>query len=154
MFFWNSFTFSMIQWMLAIWSLVCLPFLKPAWTSGSSWFTYCWSLAWRILNITSVCCCCWVASVVSDSVQPHWRQPTRVLCPWDSPGKNTGVGCHLLLQCMKVKSESGEAQSCLTLSEPMDCSPPGSSIHGIFQVRGLLANCFYLPMVVPWEWPT
>ena len=56
-------------------------------------------------------------------------------CPWDSPGKNTGVGCHFLLQCMKVKSESEVAQSCLTLRDPMDCSPPGSSIHGIFQAR-------------------
>ena len=57
--------------------------------------------------------------------------------PWDSPGKNTGVGCHFLLQCMKVKSESEIAQSCLTLSDPMDCSLPGSSIHGIFQARVL-----------------
>ena len=58
-------------------------------------------------------------------------------CPWDSPGKNTGVGCHFLLQCMKVKSESEVTQSCLTLRDPMDCSPPGSSIHGIFQARVL-----------------
>ena len=58
-------------------------------------------------------------------------------CPWDSPGKNTGVGCHFLLQCMKVKSESEVAQSCSTLRDPMDCSPPGSSIHGIFQARVL-----------------
>ena len=57
--------------------------------------------------------------------------------PWDSPGKNTGVGCHFLLQCMKVKSESEVAQSCPTPSNPMDCSPPGSSIHGIFQARVL-----------------
>ena len=57
--------------------------------------------------------------------------------PWDSPVKNTGVGCHFLLQCMKVKSESDVAQSCLTLSDPMDCSPPGSSVHGIFQARVL-----------------
>ena len=64
---------------------------------------------------------------------PHIRQPTRLPHPWDSPGKNTGVGCHFLLQCMKVKSESEVTQSCLTLSDPMDCSPPGSSIHGIFQ---------------------
>ena len=56
MFFWNSLAFSMIQWMLVIWSLVPLPFLKPAWTSGSSWFTYCWSLAWRILSITLLVC--------------------------------------------------------------------------------------------------
>ena len=64
-------------------------------------------------------------------------QPTRLFCPWDSPGKNTGVGCHFLLQSMRVKSESEVAQSCLTLYDPMDCSPPGSSIHGIFQARVL-----------------
>ena len=81
--------------------------------------------------------CCWVASVVSDSVQPHRRQPTRLSRPWDSPGKNTGVGCHFLLQCMKVKSESEVAQLCPTPSNPMDCSPPGSSVHGICQVRAL-----------------
>ena len=74
---------------------------------------------------------------MSNSVQPHGRQPTRLPRPWDSPGKNTGVGCHFLLQCMKVKSESEVFQSCLTLCDPMDCSPPGSSIHGIFQARVL-----------------
>ena len=74
---------------------------------------------------------------MSNSVQPHRRQCNRLLCPWDSPGKNTGVGCHFLLQCMKVKSESKVAQSCPTLSNPMDCSPPRSSIHGIFQVKVL-----------------
>ena len=74
---------------------------------------------------------------MSDSVRPHRRQPTRPPCPWDSPGKNTGVGCHFLLQCMKVKSESEVAQSCPTLNDPMDCSPPGSSIHGICQARVL-----------------
>ena len=57
--------------------------------------------------------------------------------PWDSSGKNTGVGYHFLLQCMKVKSESEVAQSCLTLRDPMDCSPPGSSVHEIFQARVL-----------------
>ena len=72
---------------------------------------------------------------MSDSVRPQRRQPTRLPRPWDSPGKNTGVGCHFLLQCMKVKSESEIAQSCLTLSDPMDCSLPGSSVHGIFQAR-------------------
>ena len=61
----------------------------------------------------------------------------RLPCPWDSPGKNTGVGCHFLLQCMKVKSESGVAQSCPTLHDPMDCGPPGSSVYGIFQARVL-----------------
>ena len=69
---------------------------------------------------------------MSDSVWPHRRQPT-----WDSPGKNTGMGCHFLLQCMKVKSESEVAQSCLTLSDPMDCSLPGSSVHATFQARVL-----------------
>ena len=78
-----------------------------------------------------------VASVVSDSVRPHRRQPTRLPHPWDSPGQNTGVGCHFLLQCMKVKSESEVAQSCPTLSDPMDWNLPGSSIHGIFQARVL-----------------
>ena len=76
-------------------------------------------------------------SVVSKSVQPHRRQPTRLPRPWDSPGKNTGVGCHFLLQCMKVKSVCEVAQSCPTLSDPMDCSLPGSSIRGIFQARVL-----------------
>ena len=70
---------------------------------------------------------------MSDSVQPHRRQPTRLRGPGDSPGKNTGVGCHFLLQCMKVKSQSEVIQSCPTLSDPMDCSLPGSSIHGISQ---------------------
>ena len=76
-------------------------------------------------------------SVVSDSVRPHRWQPTRLLCPWDSPGKNTGVGWHFFLQCMKVKSVSEVALSCPTLIDPMDCSLPGSSIHGIFQARVL-----------------
>ena len=70
-------------------------------------------------------------------MQPHRWQPTRLPHPWDSPDKNTGVGCHFLLQCMKVKSESEVAQSCPTLSNTMDCSLPGSSIHGIFQARVL-----------------
>ena len=70
---------------------------------------------------------------------PIRQQPTRLPRPWDSQGKNTGVGCHFLLQCMKVKSQSEVAQSCLT-QRPCDlmaCSLPGSSIHGIFQARGL-----------------
>ena len=74
---------------------------------------------------------------MSNSVRPHRWQPTRLPRPWDSPGKNSGVGCHFLLQCRKVKSESEVAQSCLTLCDPMDCSQPGSSIHGIFQARVL-----------------
>ena len=80
---------------------------------------------------------CYVALVVSDPVRPHRRQPTRLPLPWESPGKNTGVGCHVLLQCMKVKNESKVAQSCPTLSNPMDCSLSGSSVHGIFQARVL-----------------
>ena len=72
---------------------------------------------------------------MSDSVRPHRRQPTRLPHPWDSPGKNTGLGFHFLLQCKKVKSESEDAQSCLTLCDPMNCSLPGSSVHGIFQAR-------------------
>ena len=74
---------------------------------------------------------------MSNSVQPHRRQPIRLPRPWDSPGKNTGVGCHFPLQCMKMKSESEVTQSCLTPSNPMDCSPPASSVHGIFQARVL-----------------
>ena len=74
---------------------------------------------------------------MSDSVRPHRQQPTRLFRPWDSPGKNTGVGCHFLLQCLKVESERKVAQSFATPSDPMDCSLPGSSIHGIFQARVL-----------------
>ena len=62
---------------------------------------------------------------VTPGIAAHQAPP-----PWDSPGKNTGVGCHCLLQCMKVKSESEVAQLCPTLSDPMDCSLPGSSVHG------------------------
>ena len=78
-----------------------------------------------------------MALVVSDSVLLHRQQPTRLPRPWDSPGKNTGVGCHFPLQYTKVKSESEVAQLYPTLSDPMDCSLPGSSIHGIFQARVL-----------------
>ena len=74
---------------------------------------------------------------MSDSVRPHRQQLTRLPSPWDSPGKNAGVGCHFLLQFMKVKSESEVAQLCLTLCDPMDCSLPGSFVHGIFQARVL-----------------
>ena len=71
------------------------------------------------------------------TLRPHRRQPTRLPRPWDSPGKNTGVGRHFLLQCMKVKSEREVAQSRPTPRDPMDCSPPGSSAHGVFQARVL-----------------
>ena len=88
---------------------------------------------------------------MSDSVQPQRRHPTRLPHPWDSSGKNTGVGCRFLLQCMKVKSESEVAQSCPTLSYPMDCSLPGSSIHGIYQARVLewVAIAFSIIMLTP-----
>ena len=75
---------------------------------------------------------------MSDSVQPHRRQPMTLPRPWDSPGKNTGVGCHFLLQCMKVKSESEVAQTCPTLSDSMDyIQPTRPSVHGIFWARVL-----------------
>ena len=92
---------------------------------------------------------------MSDSVRSQRQQPTRLPRPWDSPGKNTGVGCNFLLQCMKVKSESEVAQSSLTLSDPIDCSLPGSSAHGIFQARvlewGAIAfspSLYILPLVL------
>ena len=74
---------------------------------------------------------------MSDSVRPHRWQPTRLCRPWDSPGKTAGVGCHFLLQCRKVKNESELVQSYLTLCKAIDCSLPGSSVHGIFQARVL-----------------
>ena len=83
---------------------------------------------------------------MSDSVRPHRRQPTRLPCPWDSPGKNTGVGCHFLLQCMKVKGASELAQSCPTLRDAMDCSLPGSSVPGIFQARVLEWGAIVYPV--------
>ena len=99
---------------------------------------------------------------MSNSVRPHRWKPIKLPHPWDSPGKNTGVGCHVLLQCMKVKSEREVAQSCPTVSDPMDYSPLGSSIHGIFQARVLewgaiafRANMWKdlqdLPNVYEWE---
>ena len=103
-----------------------------------------WKTVWRFL-------CCQVASVMFDSVRPHGLQPTGLLRPWDSPGKNTGVGCHFLFQCMKVENESEVAQSCLTLSDPMDCSLPGSSIHGIFQATVLEWGAIAFPMEISQE---
>ena len=88
---------------------------------------------------------------MSDFVRPHRWEPARLPCPWDSPGKNTGVGCHFLLQCIKVKSESEVAQSCLILSDPMDCSLSGSSIHGTFQASVLewVTSAFSLKWLQP-----
>ena len=98
---------------------------------------------------TCCCCCCYsVASAVSDSVRPHRRQPTRLPRPWDSPGKNTGVGCHFLLQCRKVKSESEVTESCPTLSDPMDCSPPGSAVPGVSRRERWSGRLCLLPLAV------
>ena len=103
---------------LNIWKLLIHILLKPAAVAAAA------AAAAKSLQLCLTLC---------DPID----EPTRLLCPWDSPGKNTGVGCHFLLQCMKVKSESEVAQSCPTLCNPMDCSLPGSSIHGIFQARVL-----------------
>ena len=81
---------------------------------------------------------------MSDSVWPHRQQPTRLSCPWDSPGKNTGVGCHFLLQYMKAKMENEVAQSRPTLRDPMDFSLLGSSVHGIFQAERTGVGCHCL----------
>ena len=86
--------------------------------------------------------------LLNNSVRLHRRQPTRLPGPWNSPGKNTGVGCHFLLQCIKVKSESEIAQSCPTLCDPRDCSLPGSSIHGIFQARVLEWGAITFPKII------
>ena len=90
------------------------------------------------------CCCCYVTSVVSDSVRP-----TRFLHPQDSPGKNTGVGCHFLLQCMHACMHAKSLQLCPTLCDPMDSSPPGSSVHRILQARILewVAISFSRPLL-------
>ena len=94
------------------------------------------TLEWVAISFSNAC-------IHSKSLQscptlwPHRQQPTKLRCPWDSPGKNTGVGCHILLQCMKVKSKSEVAQLRPTLSDPMDYSLPGSSVHGICQARVL-----------------
>ena len=89
---------------------------------------------------------------MSDSVRPQRRKPTRLPRSWDSLGKNTGVGCHFLLQCMKVKSEREVAQSCPTFSDPMDYSLPGSSIHGIFQARLLEWGAIAFSNSLVWQW--
>ena len=80
---------------------------------------------------------CEVTSVVSDSVRPHRRQPTRLLCPWDSPGKNTGVGCHFLLHQFYAAAAAKSLQSCPTLCDPIDGLPPDSPVPGILQAKRL-----------------
>ena len=84
-------------------------------------------------------------------MRPHRQQPARLPRPWDSPGKNTGVGYHFLLQCTKEKSESEVTQLCLTLSDPMDCSLPGSSVHGIFQARVLEWGAIAFSVLTFWQ---
>ena len=106
--------------------------IKPLWEKGEG------SLAGRKTSQSWLLPATAAKSLQScPTLWSHIRQPTRLPRPWDSPGKNTGVGCHFLQQCVKVKSESEVAQSCLTLSDPLDCSLPGSSVHGIFQARVL-----------------
>ena len=94
-------------------------------------------LEWVAISFSNVCMHAKSLQSCPTLCNPVDGSPPGSHHPWDSPGKNTGMGCHFLLQCMKVKSESEAAQSCPTLSHPMDCSPPGSSIHGIFQARVL-----------------
>ena len=144
MFFWNSLVFSMIQWMLAIWSLVSLPFLNPVWISGSSWFMYCWSLAWRIFRKDIKSCCfeliahfvpgcmhmCSVPSVVSNSL---WPQGLNLPCSsvhGDSPGKNTGVGCHALIQGIFPIEGSNRNLLCLLHWQvgSLPLTPPGKPL--------------------------
>ena len=104
--------------------------------SSSQGYGFSSSPVWMLeLDYKESCCYCYVALVLPDPVRPHSRQPTRLPHPWDSPGKNTGVGCHFLLQCMKRESEV--AQSCPTLCDPIVGSPPGSPIPGILQARTL-----------------
>ena len=98
----------------------------------------------------TACCCCCCFSHVWLCPWPHRQQPTRLPHPWDSSGKNTGVGCHFLLQCVKVKRESEVAQSCPTLRDPMGCSLPGSSVHGILQARTL--EWFAISFSNAWKW--
>ena len=122
---------------LALWTATGFPLLHLWRTVATTdyWLTI--EVLTTFVTLKSLLLLLLSPSVVSDSVWPHRRQPTRLPRPWDSPGKNTGVGCHFLLQCMKVKSEREVAQLCPTPSDPMDCSPPDSSVHGLFQARVL-----------------
>ena len=122
------FSFLFCLWMMSsCWSLFPPTDENSSWLSVMGWIVPPNSCLPRTYVAKSLQLCL--------TVQPHRQQPTRLRCPWDSPGKNTGVGCHFLLQCMKVKSESEVTQSCPTPSDSMACSLPGSSIHRIFQAR-------------------
>ena len=137
MFFWNSLTFLMIQQMLAIWSLVLLNFLKPALTSGSSWFTYCWSLVWRILSITLLAC--EMSAILGTTINflkyiriksaTHFHHCPELENKW----------CRQFFPLIKKKKKFPYqifmhcASLCLTLCEPKDWNPPGFSVHGILQ---------------------
>ena len=117
---------------------IALPFFRDKSARTKSSYDRIWEFSCLSLAAKSHQSC--------PTLWPHRRQPTRLPHPWDSPGKNIGVGCHFLLQCMKVKRESEVAQSHRTLRDPMDCSPPGSSVHGRFQARELewVASAFSL----------
>ena len=127
---WNQSVVSCLVLTVASWPLYRFLRRQVRWSSIST--SYC-LLGDGILRELIMC----MHSVMSNSVGPHRQRPTRLPRPWDSPSKDTGVGCHFLLQCMKVKSENEVAQSRPTLYNPMDCSLPGSSVHGIFQARVL-----------------
>ena len=116
--------------------MVCPDSQESSVISGPQGF---WSYCILWLSVTVDCFLAAAAKSLQScpTLRPQRRQPTRLPRPLDSPGWNTGVGCHFLLQCMKVKSESEVAQSCPILSDPMACSPPGSHAHGIFQARVL-----------------
>ena len=141
---------------MAVESMLIVVFMGFSSCGGASLYLQWWASLYLSQRHISICCrglvllssfdvwyamLCQVTSVVSNSVQPHRRQPTRLPRPWDSSGKNTGVGCHFLLQCMKVKSESEVTQSCPTLRDPMDCSLTGSSVHGIFPSKSTGVGC-------------
>ena len=113
--------------------------MDAEWSVFSSEITPPWNIIYKI-----ACCCC-VASVVSNSMWPHRRQPPRLPRPWDSPGKNTGVGCHFLLQCMKVKSESEVAQSCLTPSDPWTAAYQAPPLGAIAKVQKNYRNDLNYP---------
>ena len=113
---------------------------------------------WQLFYIITITAAAAKSLQSCPTLRPHWLQPTRLPRPWDSPGKNTGVGCHFLLQCMKgkSKSESEVVQSCPTLFDPMDCSLPGSSITGILQARALewgaiaFSELLLLQFIITW----